>query len=206
MDTFAQAALLVLAMILYSNYRNGTLGDWVKAKFLNKAAPSQFGDAWGDGGTTGGGEAGSGGGGGAPKLINAPSDWLGKLVWPLKGTLTGRFGEQRPGHLHAGIDEAVPIGTAVGAAAAGKITYAGPSAGYGNRVDVDHGNGTITRYAHLSAATVRVGQTVTAGQQIALSGNTGASTGPHLHFEVLRDGVAVDPLPYLGPINPAVTT
>jgi murein DD-endopeptidase MepM/ murein hydrolase activator NlpD len=204
-DTFSQAALVLLLMVAFNNYRNGTLGDWLKAKFLNKGAPAPAGDVWGPGADYGGGEFDTGGGGGGfPKMVDAPSTFLGKLLWPVTGgKLTGNFGDARPGHTHEGVDEAVPIGTNVAAAGAGTVTYAGPSAGYGLRVDIDHGGGLVTRYAHLSRADVRVGGQVRAGDRIGLSGNTGDSTGPHLHFEVRQGGVAVDPLPYLGPAGQA---
>src|SRR5205085_10055538 len=128
-----------------------------------------------------------------------PSTWLGRLLNPVKGaTVTGAFGDQRPGHLHEGIDLAAPTGTAVDAAGSGTVTYAGPSGDYGLRVDIDHGGGLVTRYAHLSGIGVSVGQTLSAGAQLGAVGQTGDATGPHLHFEVRRDGVAVDPAPYLG--------
>jgi murein DD-endopeptidase MepM/ murein hydrolase activator NlpD len=109
------------------------------------------------------------------------------------GTITGTVGEQRPGHTHAGVDIAVPIGTPVRAPAAGVIIESGEVQGYGQAIYIDHGRGTITRLGHLSQREVAVGQQVEAGQVIALSGNTGHSTGPHLHFEVRQGGRPVDP-------------
>ena len=111
------------------------------------------------------------------------------------GVLTSRFG-MRWGRMHEGVDIAAPTGTSVSAARAGEVTYRSYEAGgYGNIVEISHGDGMATRYAHcermLPEATV--GARVAAGQQIATVGNTGMSTGPHLHFEV-RDGpAAVDP-------------
>ncbi|WP_277184702.1 M23 family metallopeptidase [Caballeronia sp. BR00000012568055] len=98
---------------------------------------------------------------------------------------------------HPGVDLVAPTGTPIRAAAKGRVIYAGPMPGYGNAVDIDHGNGYVTRYAHASKIEVRVGQTVQPGEEIAKVGSTGRSTGPHLHFEVRMDGRAVDPAGYL---------
>ena len=110
--------------------------------------------------------------------------------------VTSTFGS-RWGRMHEGIDVGVPIGTTVRASRAGQIVTAGWVGGYGNCVIIDHGDGVCTRYGHLSQFTVSVGQYVNQGDQIALSGNTGRSTGPHLHFEIRVGGEAVDPAPYL---------
>lgn len=114
---------------------------------------------------------------------------------PLAGrSVQGNYGQVRGDRRHAGVDLATPVGTPVQAAAAGTvITVGNDPGGYGNYVIVDHGGGTTTRYAHLLRATKTRGQAVAAGEQIALSGNTGRSTGPHLHYEVRRGGRAVDP-------------
>ncbi len=98
---------------------------------------------------------------------------------------------------HKGVDWAVPTGTAVVASCGGTVVKAGWSSGYGYCVYINHPDGRQTRYAHLSKVLVSVGQTVSQGQKIALSGNTGVSTGPHLHFEMLINGSQVNPLPYL---------
>lgn len=116
--------------------------------------------------------------------------------WPLTGTITSGYG-QRGGRLHAGVDIAARIGTPVRAAKAGTVTFAGTASGYGIAVYLEHDSGEVTRYGHLSRLTVRRGQQVDRGDPIGLSGNTGNSTGPHLHFEVRAAGRAVDPLPYL---------
>jgi murein DD-endopeptidase MepM/ murein hydrolase activator NlpD len=118
------------------------------------------------------------------------------LIWPVNGTVTSGFG-MRWGRMHEGIDIAAPTGTAIWAAAAGTVIYAGWLGGYGNLVVVDHGNGLSTAYAHASAIVVSLGQQVAQGQTVALVGSTGHSTGPHLHFEVRVNGAAVDPLLYL---------
>lgn len=112
------------------------------------------------------------------------------------GYLTSGFGA-RWGTIHRGVDWGVPTGTSVKASSAGVVVRAGWFSGYGICVDIQHPNGTMTRYAHLSKALVSVGQTVSQNQEIARSGNTGDSTGPHLHFEIRVGGTAVNPLPYL---------
>ena len=98
---------------------------------------------------------------------------------------------------HPGFDLAAPVGAEVGAAAGGTVIHAGPAGTYGNLVTVRHANGFETRYAHLSAVDVNVGDTVQAGQDLGKVGTTGYSTGPHLHFEVRRDGQTIDPAPLL---------
>jgi murein DD-endopeptidase MepM/ murein hydrolase activator NlpD len=118
------------------------------------------------------------------------------FVWPVNGTVTSGYGP-RWGRLHEGVDIAAPTGTPIWAAAAGTVIYAGWLGGYGNLVVVDHGNGLATAYGHASAILVAVGQSVSQGETIALVGSTGNSTGPHLHFEVRVNGIAVDPLLYL---------
>ena len=118
------------------------------------------------------------------------------LIWPCDGVVVSGFG-MRWGRMHEGIDIGCAYGTPNRAAASGTIIYAGWLGGYGNLVVVDHGNGLSTAYAHASSILVSVGQTVSQGQTVSLVGSTGHSTGPHLHFEVRVNGVAVDPLPYL---------
>lgn len=118
------------------------------------------------------------------------------LIWPVNGPVTSGFGF-RWGRLHEGIDIAVGNGTSVVASAAGTVIVAGWAGGYGNLVVIDHHNGIATAYGHNTSVTVGVGQDVTQGQLIAYSGNTGHSTGPHVHFEVRVNGSPVDPLGYL---------
>ena len=118
------------------------------------------------------------------------------FVWPVHGILTSGFG-WRWGRMHEGIDIAVGSGTPVVAAAAGTVIVAGWMGGYGNLVVVDHGGGISTAYGHNTSVTAGVGQQVAQGQLIAYSGNTGHSTGPHVHFEVRINGGAVDPMGYL---------
>ena len=118
--------------------------------------------------------------------------------------ITTPFGERGPywklGY-HPGMDFAVPVGTPVKAVADGVVIEAyeaGYNKGYGGYVKVDHGNGRHSLYAHLSRVDVEEGQQVSAGDKIALSGNTGVSTGPHLHLEIRQNGKHLDPAPYLG--------
>ncbi|MDE5778464.1 MAG: M23 family metallopeptidase [Lachnospiraceae bacterium] len=110
--------------------------------------------------------------------------------------VTSNFG-YRWGRLHAGTDVGVPIGTTVRASRSGKVSVAGWVGGYGNCVMIDHGDGITTVYGHLSEINCSTGQYVDQGQQIALSGNTGRSTGPHLHFEIRVNGSAEDATPFL---------
>jgi murein DD-endopeptidase MepM/ murein hydrolase activator NlpD len=125
------------------------------------------------------------------------------LSAPIKGLVSSKFGvradplngEER---LHKGVDIAAPDGSPIRAAAAGKVVYSAWSEGYGNLIAIDHGDGLVTRYAHNAANLVSAGQQVQAGQTIGLVGSTGRSTAPHLHFEVLRRGKALDPLAALG--------
>ena len=116
--------------------------------------------------------------------------------WPARARISSPFGP-RWGGMHNGIDIAIVTGTPVKAAADGKVIYSGVNGGYGIMVIIDHGNGVETRYAHHSRNVVKVGDSVHRGQVIAYSGNTGNSTGPHLHFEIRCRNKPVDPMPYL---------
>lgn len=132
----------------------------------------------------------------------AELDWgAGGFVAPVEGRVSSSFGWRNVSvngnRYHGGLDIAAAMGTPVGAARSGVVTRAGWWGTYGNVVVLDHGDGTETRYAHLSAITVRVGQGLRQGDVLGRVGSTGASTGPHLHFEVRFDGRAVDPLPYI---------
>jgi len=137
-----------------------------------------------------------------PAAPPANSDPLAMLrgAWPVSGTVTSTYGPRSllPGEtFHSGIDIAVPEGTPVCATGDGTVRFVGNTDGYGLRIEVDHGNGVTTLYGHLSAADVRPGQRVQRGQVIGKSGNTGLSTGPHLHYEIRQNGRAVDPGPLL---------
>lgn len=120
----------------------------------------------------------------------------GKLIWPVRGPLNSPFGP-RGGRLHAGIDIGVPIGRPVRAADAGRVVLSGPSGGYGNYICIQHTGSLSTCYAHNSRLGGRKGDRVRQGQVIARSGNTGNSTGPHLHFETRVNGKPVNPMRYL---------
>jgi murein DD-endopeptidase MepM/ murein hydrolase activator NlpD len=120
----------------------------------------------------------------------------GRFIWPVNGTFTSPFG-MRWGRLHAGIDIAVPVGAGLRAADSGTVAIAGWTGGYGNYTCIDHGGGISTCYGHQSSIAVSVGSSVSQGQVIGYSGNTGNSTGPHLHFEVRINGNPVDPMGYL---------
>jgi len=145
------------------------------------------------------------GGGGDRLPADAP-----QLRWPApQRSISSPYG-LRWGRLHAGIDLPMPIGTPLHAAAAGRVTQASYFSGYGNYTCIQHATALTTCYAHQDQLGVRTGQTVAAGQVIGRSGNTGGSTGPHLHFEVrLGAGFAgnpADPMPYLeGAAGPATT-
>ena len=121
---------------------------------------------------------------------------------PVQGYISSYFGvlpDPFDGHpeRHTGIDIATPYGTSVHAVAEGMVTFAGVRNGYGNVVEIDHGNGYMTRYAHNSRLDVHPGQHVQVGQVIAQAGSTGRSTGSHVHFEVWYDGRVVNPLAFV---------
>jgi murein DD-endopeptidase MepM/ murein hydrolase activator NlpD len=119
------------------------------------------------------------------------------------GFISSFFGDRQDpftGHqaFHKGIDFAGFAGSEVVAVAAGVVTWAGERAGYGSLIEVSHGNGLVTRYGHNQRTLVAVGQTVTRGEPVALMGSTGRSTGPHVHFEVLRNGRQINPASFIG--------
>ena len=123
-------------------------------------------------------------------------------IWPAKGVISSTFGARQDpvyggGAFHEGLDIANDVGTTIVATAAGTVTYAGYNGGYGNEIEIDHGNGFVTKYGHNSALLVQAGMTVKKGQSIALMGSTGKSTGSHVHYEVRVNGVATDPLLFL---------
>jgi murein DD-endopeptidase MepM/ murein hydrolase activator NlpD len=120
----------------------------------------------------------------------------GTFIYPIRGTLTSRYGT-RWGRLHAGIDLAAPTGTRIKASDGGKVTFAGYNGALGYMVAIDHGGGRETWYGHCSKLFVKKGDKVYQGQHIANVGNTGRSTGPHVHFEVHINGKTKNPLNYL---------
>ncbi|MBE6963661.1 MAG: M23 family metallopeptidase [Ruminococcaceae bacterium] len=124
------------------------------------------------------------------------------LRWPVEGadtiSLSAPYGLRADGAVfHSGIDIPAPVGTGIAAAADGVVTEAGYDTARGNYLVLDHGNGVTTLYAHCSEVLVAAGAKVTAGETVALVGATGMATGPHLHFEVRRDGAAQNPVAYL---------
>ena len=128
-------------------------------------------------------------------------------IMPTQGWLSSAFSSMRSHPIlhvarpHEGIDVTAPMGTPIEAPAAGVVREAGWESGYGNTIVIDHGFGTVTKFAHASKILVREGQRVSRGQRIALVGNTGLATGPHLHYEVHVNGRPVDPLRYVLPEN-----
>lgn len=125
-------------------------------------------------------------------LIGQFGGRVGSLLWPASGQLSSPFGLRGAG-FHPGMDICNRVGTPIHAAKPGTVVASGWNAGYGNAIDIDHGNGVVTRYGHCSALLVKVGQTVQAGERIGLMGSTGYSTGPHVHFEVRIQGRPVNP-------------
>ena len=124
----------------------------------------------------------------------------GSMIWPVNGPITGVFGEQRPGHIHAGLDISAGSGTPIHAADDGRVVLmqgTGASGGYGNYTCVQHSASLSTCYAHQSSFGTRLGASVDKGQVIGSVGNTGNSFGAHLHFEVRSNGSPVNPMGYL---------
>jgi murein DD-endopeptidase MepM/ murein hydrolase activator NlpD len=135
-------------------------------------------------------------------VLERALDGIPQVVPASVENITSGFGYRRDpfnghGAMHAGIDFKGAIGSPIFAAAEGRVTFAGWKAGYGQAIEITHGNGMLTRYAHLSRIGVKVGQQVEAGATIGGLGNTGRSTGPHLHFEVRINDRAVNPRPFL---------
>jgi murein DD-endopeptidase MepM/ murein hydrolase activator NlpD len=121
-----------------------------------------------------------------------------KWVMPIDGaTFTSGYG-YRWGRLHAGNDFATPVGTPLVAMSSGVVTFAGNQGGYGNKVEIKYWDGTVSYYGHMNTFSVSVGQQVAPGELVGQSGNTGRSTGPHLHLEIHPGGgAAIDPAPWL---------
>jgi len=133
----------------------------------------------------------------AQRFASVPS------IMPTPGWLTSQFSRSRNHPLlhisrpHEGIDVAAPMGAPIIAPASGVVVRVGYENGYGNTLEIDHGNGIVTRYAHCSRIDVKSGQRVTRGQSIAAVGSTGLATGPHLHYEIHINGKVVNPLTYV---------
>ena len=123
-------------------------------------------------------------------------------IWPVKGWLTSGFGYRTSPftgrrEMHHGLDVATRSGTPIIAPADGIVAFAGREGGFGNLLTIDHGYGVVTKYGHCSAIDVKIGQKVKRGDVIARVGNTGRSTGPHLHYEVAVNGVSINPMRYI---------
>lgn len=138
-----------------------------------------------------------------PKIIERGTQAPPTFLKPISGgRLSSKFGKRKApvkgaSTYHKGVDWATPVGTSVVASSGGTVVRAGWGSGYGYCVYIEHPDGKVTRYGHLSKVLVKTGQEVRQGEKIALSGNTGVSSGPHLHFEILVNGVQVNPLNYL---------
>ena len=146
----------------------------------------------------------------AGKSVNSSGNEVATSVsfqLPANGRISSTFGSRfhpidKKVKFHGGLDVAIPTGTRVNSSADGVVEFAGIKGGYGNLVIVRHADGRETRYAHLDKIVVSVGDSVFAGQEIAKSGSTGKSTGPHLHFEVRENGQVVNPLKFLSNVLP----
>jgi len=130
----------------------------------------------------------------AQQQARVPSGWP---VAPAKAVVTAEFGEPRGSSRHEGIDLAAPAGTPVWATADGTVVVAGKDGSYGKTVLIDHGGGYRTRYAHLKKIETKQGKRVERGDTIGRVGKSGNASGAHLHYEVLRNGVPVNPRVYL---------
>jgi len=133
---------------------------------------------------------------GSRYLLASRGDGRASLGWPLSGPILSGFG-MRWGRIHTGLDIGSGYGTPVGAASSGTVIRAGWYGGYGRTVDIDHGNGVVTRYAHLASISVGIGEVVGRGEVVGTVGSSGHAYGPHLHFEVIVNGEPRNPLNYL---------
>ena len=134
------------------------------------------------------------------QIENIESKGFGKILWPVKyGKVTSKFGNRthpvlKSVKFHRGVDIAVSIGTPVYSGIKGRVTFAGRKGNYGNLVEIEGNDGIKVRYAHLNSIEVVTGQKVSDGEKVAETGNTGMSTGPHLHYEIIIDENPVNPL------------
>ena len=178
-----------------------TLQEAIRKRAEEEAKRNQNNNTGGNtGGNSGGGSGGNTGGGssGGGSAIS-----LYDLQWPVPSCtlITSRFGYRvapttGASTYHGGLDIGAGMGASIVAAGAGDVIYAGANGGYGNCVMIDHGNGIVTVYAHMSSIGVSYGQYVTAGQYVGAVGSTGVSTGPHCHFEIRINGAQTDPAAY----------
>ena len=137
------------------------------------------------------------------QIENIESKGFGKILWPVKyGKITSKFGNRthpvlKSVKFHRGVDIAVSIGTPVYSGIKGRVTFAGRKGNYGNLVEIERDDGIKVRYAHLNSIDVVTGQKVSDGEKVAETGNTGMSTGPHLHYEIIIDENPVNPLNFV---------
>lgn len=177
-----------------------TLQEAIRKRAAEQAKYNQNNNSNNGGGGNSGGSGGSSGGGSATSLSN--------LQWPVPSCtlITSRFGYRvapttGASTYHGGLDIGAGMGASIVAAGAGDVIYAGANGGYGNCVMIDHGNGVVTVYAHMSSIGVSYGQYVTAGQYVGAVGSTGVSTGPHCHFEIRINGAQTDPAAYFSGLS-----
>ena len=174
-----------------------TLQEAIRKRAEEEAKRNQNNNTGGNTGGNSGGNTGGGSSGGGSAIS------LYDLQWPVPSCtlITSRFGYRvapttGASTYHGGLDIGAGMGASIVAAGAGDVIYAGANGGYGNCVMIDHGNGIVTVYAHMSSIGVSYGQYVTAGQYVGAVGSTGVSTGPHCHFEIRINGAQTDPAAY----------
>lgn len=183
-----------------------TLQEAIRKRAAEQAKYNQNNNSNNGGGGNSGGSGGNSGGGGSSGGGSATS--LSNLQWPVPSCtlITSRFGYRvapttGASTYHGGLDIGAGMGASIVAADAGDVIYAGANGGYGNCVMIDHGNGVVTVYAHMSSIGVSYGQYVTAGQYVGAVGSTGVSTGPHCHFEIRINGAQTDPAAYFSGLS-----
>lgn len=183
-----------------------TLQEAIRKRAAEQAKYNQNNNSNNGGGGNSGGSGGNSGGGGSSGGGAATS--LSNLQWPVPSCtlITSRFGYRvapttGASTYHGGLDIGAGMGASIVAAGAGDVIYAGANGGYGNCVMIDHGNGVVTVYAHMSSIGVSYGQYVTAGQYVGAVGSTGVSTGPHCHFEIRINGAQTDPAAYFSGLS-----
>lgn len=183
-----------------------TLQEAIRKRAAEQAKYNQNNNSNNGGGGNSGGSGGNSGGGGSSGGGSATS--LSNFQWPVPSCtlITSRFGYRvapttGASTYHGGLDIGAGMGASIVAAGAGDVIYAGANGGYGNCVMIDHGNGVVTVYAHMSSIGVSYGQYVTAGQYVGAVGSTGVSTGPHCHFEIRINGAQTDPAAYFSGLS-----
>lgn len=179
-----------------------TLQEAIRKRAEEEAKRNQNNNSGGNSGGGSGGNSGGGSSGGGSAIS------LYDLQWPVPSCtlITSRFGYRvapttGASTYHGGLDIGAGMGASIVAAGAGDVIYAGANGGYGNCVMIDHGNGIVTVYAHMSSIGVSYGQYVTAGQYVGAVGSTGVSTGPHCHFEIRINGAQTDPAAYFSGLS-----